>query len=784
MLKFSGSKTSLPALAVSLTCAVTALPATAQDNLDAVIDEAADDNVIIVTAQKREQSIKDVAVTVTAQSGEDLENLGVSEIDELSLFVPGLFVQEQSANNPGFVIRGITSDSGSAQQAPRVTLYYNGVDISRSRGSYQDLFDLERVEVIKGPQATLFGTASTIGAVSIISAKPEPGFSGAARVGYGNFDQVLVSGHLNLGNDVIAGRIAGAFKKRDGYVRNIAGDPNIPNQDTAGIDQDDLYAQDQLGLRASLRWTPSDTATVDLIGTYDRQRNSGTPFVSGTLPATGGSVSPFDPVELSGSPFSETALGLRELGLERDVYDLNLTIEAELSDAVTLTMINGYREFDSLEVFDADGSAAFYLEFAELAEGRQFSHETRLSYDSPEWRGFVGLNYFRERGRQAVPFSTEEGTYLQCAAGLIPGLPCVAPDGTVTAEQATALLTGGAATFLPYQSSFQNRGDNQSFSLFADATWLPTPELEITGGVRFLFEDRVSFYSTVQPNSVISGAPLLPVVNTNGFELSAEGDFDAFLPRFNVLYRATPNLNIYGTISKRRRSAVVDVSAATSVSPEMEIIPNEIVWNYEGGLKYADNVISASVGVFYQTYKNFQVSREDPDAPGTFETVNAGRASNFGVEAEARANIGEFFDIFASAAYIDAKVEEGNDLAPEFSGARFRLQSKWQLAGGFTADVPLNDNISIFLSPNVTYQSKLFFELPNSALISQDGYVLANIRGGLSFNDGQYEIVGFARNLFNKEYLIDAGNTGGAFGIPTFIPGEPRFYGVQLAAKF
>ena len=141
--------TSLTTLAFALASAGIASPLAAQTGTETATD-AADDNVIIVTAQKLEQSINDVPVTLTAQTGEDLEKLGISEIDELSLYVPGLFVQEQSANNPGFVIRGITSDSGSAQQAARVTLYYNGVDISRSRGSYQDLYDLERVEVHQG----------------------------------------------------------------------------------------------------------------------------------------------------------------------------------------------------------------------------------------------------------------------------------------------------------------------------------------------------------------------------------------------------------------------------------------------------------------------------------------------------------------------------------------------------------------------------------------------------------------------------------------------------------
>ncbi len=376
---------------------------------------------IVVTAQKIEQRALDVPITISATSGERMRQLGVSDLDELAFYVPGLNIQEQSANNPGIVIRGITSDSGSAQQAARVTLYYNGVDISRSRGSYQDIFDVERIEVIKGPQATLFGTASAIGAISIISARPKPGFSAELTAGIGNFDQRLLSGHINLGSETLAGRLAFAFKKRDGYVTNLA-----PNQD-------DLNGQDQLGIRASLRYAPADDVTADLILTYDRQRNPGTAFVSGSLPTTAGPADPFGVAFLGGSPFSKEVLGKTKLGLDRDVYDANLTVNYALSDDWNLTMVNGYRRFDSLETFDADGSAAFYLEFAELAKGDQFNHESRFSYSADRFRGSFGFNFFHENGVQNVPFSSEEGTFLQCAARLVPNLPCVNAAGVVTA---------------------------------------------------------------------------------------------------------------------------------------------------------------------------------------------------------------------------------------------------------------------------------------------------------------------------------------------------------------
>jgi outer membrane receptor protein involved in Fe transport len=156
----------LSLLAILLS-STTALPAFAQG---VAADEISREDEIIVTAQKREERQIDVPLTITAVTGTRLREIGVNDLDELSNYVPGLNIQEQSANNPGIVIRGITSDSGSAQQGARVTLYYNGVDISRSRGSYQDIFDMERIEVVKGPQATLFGTASAVGAISLISA--------------------------------------------------------------------------------------------------------------------------------------------------------------------------------------------------------------------------------------------------------------------------------------------------------------------------------------------------------------------------------------------------------------------------------------------------------------------------------------------------------------------------------------------------------------------------------------------------------------------------------------
>ncbi|MFN7176029.1 MAG: TonB-dependent receptor [Thermaurantiacus sp.] len=783
----AGRTASVLALATSLLAA----PANAQEAGVADEDLFAE---IVVTAQKTEQRIQDVPVTITAFSGEQLGRIGIEQMDQLSAFVPGLNIQEQSPNNPGFVIRGITSDSGSAQASARVTIYYSGVDVSRSRGSYFDLFDLERVEVVKGPQATLFGTAAAIGALSVIPAPVREGISASLTGGVGNFNQRSVRGHVNAGTENYGFRLAFAWRERDGVVENISGTERSLNP--GSIRQDDLNGQNQLGIRGSIMLRPVEDLRLDLVVTYDGQRNPGTAFKSGSLPPSNGDTSPYTFAELGGSPFSRTVLGNEKLGLTRNVYDVNLTARFARPDSPwSITSVTGYREFDSLEVFDADGSAAWFLEFAEDATGRQFSQELRVNYDSDTIRAFAGVNYFTEKGFQRVPFSTEEGIYLQCVGlltgllpVLIPGVPCVAPNGTVPAAQVTQLVTQGLFRQLPYDSEFQNGGKNDLFSVFADVTWLASDALELSAGARVTWETRRSFYTARQPNSRLLGLlglqqPLLPAVDTRGQTFRDSDTNTSFLPRFNILWRASDQLNLYATVSKGQRSPVLQLDAvATPAGPvaRRQDVPAESIWNIEGGLKGSAGGFSGSLGVFQQFYDNFQVTIQEG---GQLVTRNAGSAKNFGVEAEASYRIIPGVTAFGSVGYIDAKI----DNKPEngiFAGQRFRLQSKWQAALGLDARFDLGGGFQGFFAPSLTHQSKLFFELPNTELISQGPATLVNVRAGFTARDGRIGVTGFGRNIFNERYLLDAGNTGDVFGTPTFIRGLPALYGIELTLRY
>jgi len=338
---------------------------------------------------------------------------------------------------------------------------------------------------------------------------------------------------------------------------------------------------------------------------------------------------------------------------------------------------------------------------------------------------------------------------------------------------------------IPYRSIFGNKGINDSYSMFGEVTWMPSEKLELTAGIRALIEQRRSGYFAVAPKSVLSGAALIPgQVTTNG-TIWSEDSFQAFLPRFNVLYRLSDGLNLYGTVSKGRRSPTVNQgSGATS------LIPEEIVWNYEGGVKASKGIFSGSLGVYYQKYKNFQISRtvteaNDPSGRpiGSSVTESAGSASNLGVEAELLVRPVSWFSLFGNVGYIDGGIDKtkANGI---YAGNKFRLQPEVQAAGGFTVDAQLGGGVRVFATPSVTYRSKIYFEVPNKEAISQDGVVLVNAKAGLSFAERRYEIAAYVRNATNKRYLLDAGNTGGGFGNPTYIPAEPRFYGVQLTGRF
>ena len=734
---------------------------------------------LVVTAQKREQAVLEVPITLTAYTGDFLDEIGVEDFERLSAFVPGLVVQEQSPNNPGFVIRGITSDSGSAQIAPRVSIFQDGVDISRSRGSIVELYDLERVEVLKGPQATLFGTAASIGAISVISAPPTEDFEAQISAGAGNFDQRRSRGYVSgplLGSESLSARVAWLYTSRDGFIENVAGGPALNGKDTRAV-------------RGYLRFEPDETFQADLIWNWQKDTPPGTSFKSGVVAPLGGDLDPNSFAELGpfGGQASEWLGG--PLGLERTVRSTTGRVTWDFAPAWQFTSITNFREFDSLEVFDADGTRAYWLEFAEDATGEQWSQELRLNYDDGgRLSAFFGGTYFHEEGQQRVPFSTDEGVFLACT--VVIGVGCFLPDGSVASVVPFPLV---------YEDFFTNTGETDAFSFYADATWRFNEQWRATVGLRYVTErKRSGFIGGGSPAVLTGGLPLLSLFglgNTGGIPVfSGRESFDDFSPRFVLDYAPLDNWRIFGSIAKGRRSDVVSVGGipgpAPSLVPVVTLLPAEIIWSYELGVKaeLLDGRLRADAGVFYQDYTNFQTSVFD-DA-GQLISVNAGEATNVGVEASVTARLVEGLYLFANVGWIDAKFDDtdkdGNPAL--FAGNRFRLQPTWSWSAGATWRYGLTSALEGFTSLTWNYRSRVFFEEDNAPVagvdISQDNLHLVDARAGFGSRDGRWELTAYANNLFDERYIIDAGNTGAAFGTPTLIAGPPRLYGVEAILRF
>jgi outer membrane receptor protein involved in Fe transport len=464
-------------------------------------------------------------MAITAYSGEFLDELGLNDFEDVSRFVPGFEVQNQSPNNPGFVMRGVTSDSGESFVEPRVSVFQDGVSISKSRGSFVELFDVQRVEIVRGPQSTLYGRGALIGAVNIIQHRADPsGFAGFLEAGYGNFDYWSAEGMLNLPmGDNAAFRVSGRYRNRDGYIDNLLGGGNFNSVDTGAI-------------RGTLHWAPSSRVTIDIFGNYQEDNPHGTSFKSmsfrPTDPVTGavlGDGNPNTGAALApGAGFESGA----PLGLDRQVWGVTGIVRAELSDNFTLTSISAYREFDGIEILDADGISLPVITAAADERGNQTSQEVRLTYDNQgSVTAFVGLSYFNEDGTQRTPAQFDERVLLARIAGAlngggaIPGRPASDPapislfgNTAFTAQ----LLQGVAGSFgyaLPgpvaqgiaanlkanHLETTTNSSQTDSFDIFGDITFHLSPEFEIGLGARYSHDSKTTSLSS----AVLNGRSIL-----------------------------------------------------------------------------------------------------------------------------------------------------------------------------------------------------------------------------------------------------------------------------------
>lgn len=769
---------------------------------------------LLVTAQKRKQSIIEIPVAMTSLSSKFIENLGTTQIEDLEGFIPGLQMQVQSPNNPGFVIRGITSDDGASNIEPRVSVFQDGVSISKSRGSVVELFDMERIEVLKGPQGTLFGRGAEIGAIHFIQNKAKNKNSGSISAGYGDYNYTSIQGDANtiLAKDKLFMRLAGIYKYHEGYIKNLSGGR--------------LNGKDTKAVRASFHYQTSRKTNFDFIYNYQKDTPPGTAFKSGTYAPTGGDTKPWTTADLDGG---------KDLGLDRVVWGTTLIGKHFLSSNVSLNSITAYREFDSYESFDADGTAAPALAFAEDAFGKQFSQELRLNFNlNDKFEGFVGANYFYEDGSQKVPFTTDERSYgvlissmlgdafnstLSLLGSELSATPLVV-DGKVvlvsslsemltsdlpswndlpSAYQTTDLETLYALLYSPLSSShteyYKNYGTNSSIEFFADGTYKLSEKLKFTAGLRLTHENIKSAYEAgADTFSAILGFASSAGTNVLSMpteKLTRKKSFTSFVGRLALNYSLNNNMALYMSFAKGRRPHVIQFESTANddytSSYNSELLDEEIVYSYELGIKGLSlgQQLYFDVAIYYYDYLNFQTTTID-ETTNQSVTIDAGNATTYGFECSLQWQINKMLSAFGNYSYIKAEFDnkDSDNNAQKYAGNTFRLTPDHSFGLGFDFKIPVNTKLNAFLHPNYTYKTKVYFEEDNSEDESQDAFGIMNIRAGLELPKQNMILSLFVTNALNEKYIIDAGNTGSNFGIPTYIAGAPRLFGAEMRIKF
>jgi outer membrane receptor protein involved in Fe transport len=755
-----------------------------------------------VTAQKRVQSLQEVPIALTAYSGTFLENAGVTQLRDLAPFVPGLFIQEQSPNFPGINLRGITTDDNDPRTEARVSIFLDGVSTSRATASVSELFDLERVEVLKGPQGTLFGRSAEIGAISLIARKPVAARAAELTAGFGNLSSRRLSGYYNtpLGSEHLLGRVAFSTSHRDGNQANL-------------VDGSDLNGRDTVAVRPSLRWQPHSGTTTDVVFTYQRDRPPGTGFKSGVIPTTRNDTNPFSAAELTrGSA----------LGVDRTVWGATGSITHDLGKNWSLTTITAVRDYDSSERLDADGSRLRLLELTDDSAGHQFSQEVRLNLrGNDRLAGFLGASYFRERGNQHYGISTDERLFWPffaadfrnglAAAGVPAALLNFAlPTASPFAAQAS--LPAGFALFnnsaLPtslrglaslagaplkpeHNESYTTSATTQSTDLFADGTWRATPQLDLTAGARVSFEQGTTGYEAPRapvPSTLgflLGASPNLAVAPTAG-RLTADVSDTAWVGRLAALYRVSSSLHLFADAAHGRRPPTVFINNS-GLTP----ISEETVRHVEAGAKgtLGRGHFDYSASVFHYTYRHFQTTVRDPANAARFIVVDAGNATGRGAELNLRGRMSAAVGVFATYGYTDATFDatDGRGQAQRFAGSSFRLTARHSLSLGTSLDAKIGNVGSAHLTPVYQYRSRQYFDDDNTRFggtLRQDGFGLVNLRGGWRSANRRWAVDVFVENAFDRNYLIDAGNFGANYNIPTFIRGEPRLFGASATVRF
>lgn len=732
---------------------------------------------VVVTAQKRSESLQDVPVSVAVISGARLEQQQISSVENLPLVSPSLaFNDANSSRGQGLSIRGVGTLSFSDGVEPSVSTVIDGVVLGRQAMSVFDLIDIDRVEVLRGPQGTLFGKNASAGVLSIVTQRPSNQFGGAYGVTLTDQGERKVRGTVTgpLVDGKLAGRLTAYYSGFDGYVKNV----------TTGTDLND---RKQYGLRAKLLLTPTDT--LDVVAIADYSKSSGACCAPTIRSVTANNLyfgRPYASLVgvTPGKDNETTSAGVDSVNNQNSA---GASIEANQQlGEFTLTSITAFRHFHVYDNLDSDLIALNLLDLNNANQQQnQFTQELRIT--SPQ------------------------GKRLEYVAGLYYFF-----QGLKTRTQTAGTL--GAVPAGSYLGSQVDRGiHTENASIFGQATFHVTDRFALIAGGRYTTEEMSAYFR----RKVLPGALAAAPASVAGGPLVAEGlasDESKVSTRLGVQYDIAPDLMVYASYSRGFKGAALNLLnflTAAQVSSGGYLVPPEIPTAYEAGMRAAflDRRLQVNATVFSQTFKGFQATAYDALTQSNTLT-SAGELRSRGFELEALAAPVRGLSLSANLAYTDATFTDfpnapcyagqllvagggcravGATFIQDLKGARLNNAPEWAytLSASYTRPLGWRD-LSGFVDVNYAYRSQVNFSLNQDPNTVQDGFGVTSVNLGVQTPGQGLRLALFARNLFDEHYAsfiypssFQAGNASTPAGYSQFFgQAARRTVGVALSGKF
>ncbi|MEH3107032.1 MAG: TonB-dependent receptor [Sphingomonas fennica] len=761
---------SLAALAAGTAAAQTAtLPAdTVQTSApDATAAPAPDTGEVVITARRVSENLQDVPVAVTAFGAAQLTARGVDTLDQVAKFTPNIRFDGAAALsggnfNPTVFIRGVGQNDFAIFSDPGVGFYVDDVYYARSIGGVLDAIDLESVQVLRGPQGTLFGKNTIGGAVLVTTGTPDPNqFTGRIEGAYGRFDRIDVKGFVNipLAADKAALRISAASINRDGYVRRLVDGSTLGNRNSDTI-------------RAKLRLLPTERLTIDFSGDYTRAREnsapskllavgnaaaglSGVPFLvnwNRFVAPTRGIVAPngqrtVNSSFITDSPFTTFATGENRNDL--DLWGGQGIVRYDLGGA-ELKSITAYRDLKAGFNRDGDNTPFTFRETANDDKQWQFSQEVQLSGKALDDRlGYVfGVYYLKEKASDIAR--------ADIAPGLNPGVALVPPFSP--------------AVFI------QNYTNNYSIAAYGQLTYQLTDQLGFEVGGRWSKDNKIFTSINTRQRD-----------NVTFINVTREDDWKDFTPHFGVNYKATDDILIYGSYSRGFKQGGFN-GRPLAGPEEVTAYAPETLDTYEAGIKaqIIDRKLTANLAYFHSKYNDIQLTVNQ--TPQNF-VANAAGGKIDGFEAELVARPNRWFNANMSVGYLDARytsVGQGlgpTQILPITLATGFVKAPKWTATVGAEARHEFDGGGIVALRGDLTLYSRIYHDVANTPIITDDGYTISNARISYTLPGNAIEVAAFVNNLTNTLYLL-SGNASPGFGLAEASYGRPREWGVSASYRF